>query len=79
MFLLLRGLAFTKAGIIAMGVIAAMSWRAYDVHKQRGIGESRVSAKIEKKVTENAKTAESVRDAIKSVPADRLRDKFTRD
>ena len=79
MLLLLKGLAFTRAGMVALAVMAALSWRAYDVHKQRAVGESRVSAKIEKKVSEHAKTAEDVRRSVSSVAVDRLRDDWTRD
>lgn len=63
------------AGIVSMVLLA---WFGFAKHYENK-GASRVSAQIEKKVQANAKTADAVRSSVESVPADRLRDKWTRD
>jgi hypothetical protein len=75
----LIGFLITPVGRWA--AIAAMvlsAWFGFASHYRKQ-GAERVSAQIEKKVEANAKTAESVRNSVQSVPVDRLRDKFTRD
>lgn len=51
-----------KGMMICAILLAAGSWRAYDVHKQRRIGENRIAAKVEAATNEavsKAKTAGS--------------------
>lgn len=57
--------------------ILAIAWFAFAKHYETK-GASRVVAQIEEKVQRNAKTAESVRRSVDNVPADRLRDPWTR-
>lgn len=63
------------AGTLA---ILAMAWFGFARHYENK-GASRVEARIEKRVSEHAKTADDVRRTVSSVAVDRLRDNFTRD
>lgn len=63
------------AAILGMVLLA---WFGFARHYERK-GAARVSAQIEKKVEANAQKANEVRSSVQSVPADRLRDKWTRD
>lgn len=60
--------------ICGMGLIA---WFGFARHYENK-GAERVTAQIEKKVEANAQKAEDVRSTVQSIPADRLRDKWTR-
>ena len=79
MLLLLKGLLFTRTGLIAVGIMAALVWRAADVHHQRQIGASRAVEKIEEKNNANVRKAEAARQSVRSIPVDRLRDAYRRD
>lgn len=72
----------TLKGKLAVGaaiVLALVSLRACDVHKQREIGADKAVARMEKAADENAAKAEKARQSIDRVPADRLRDQYRRD
>lgn len=53
-------------------------WFGFARHYEKK-GAERVEARIEEKVQANAQKAESVRNSVQSVPANSLRDKYTRD
>lgn len=63
------------AGTLA---VVALAWFGFARHYENK-GASRVEARIEKRVSEHAKTADDVRRTVSSVAVDRLRDAFTRD
>ena len=63
---------------VAVAVMLVGAWLGFAHHYEKK-GASRVSAQIEKRITEHAKTADTERAAVKSLPADRLRDPWTRD
>ncbi len=72
------GFIFTPVGRWA--AIAAMVfavWFGFARHYEKK-GAERVVAQIEKKVEANAKKADAVRNSVQSVPAERLRDAWTR-
>lgn len=74
-------LAFLITPIGRWAAIAGMvlfAWFGFASHYRKQ-GAERVTAQIEKKVEANAQKAEDVRNSVQSVPADRLRDKHTRD
>lgn len=58
--------------------IVFFAWVTFAKHYEHK-GAVRVSAQMEKKVDEHAKTAETVRRSVATVPASGLRDAFTRD
>ena len=60
----------------AGGVVALVSWFAWD---QRSRGAEKERAAIEKRADTNAKLAEKERDSVRDLPADRLRDRWSRD
>lgn len=73
------GLLLSPFGRIAGTIfIAAIAWFGW-LHNHDKKVVARVSAQMEKKVEAHAQKADEVRNAVQSVPADRLRDKFTRD
>ena len=75
------GLAFLITPLGRWAAIAFMvlaAWFGFARHYEKK-GAERVVAQIERKVEANAKKADAVRSSVQSVPADRLRDKFTRD
>ena len=63
------------AGTIA---IAAVAWFGFAVHYEKK-GALRVTEKIEKRITQHAKTADAQRDAVKSLSPSGLLDAYTRD
>jgi len=73
-------LAFLIKPFGRWAAIAAMvfAWFAFASHYEKQ-GASRVTAKIEKAVAVNAEKANEVRNRVRSIPADKLTDKFTRD
>jgi len=79
----------TVSGIIAFlitpigrwAAISAMvlaAWFGFARHYEKK-GAASVTAKIEQKVTQNAKKADDVRRSVQSLPAERLRDQWSRD
>ena len=64
--------------IAASAAVLLIAWAAFANH-YRNQGASRVTARIEKKVAEHAKTAEAARRSVADAPADSLRDAWTRD
>lgn len=79
MWLLLRGILMSRAGVFAMAALAAVSWLKMHDYNLRKDERSRVVAKIEQKANANAEKADAARDSVKSLPVDRLRDAYTRD
>lgn len=72
----------TLWGRVALGagvVVALVGLRAWDVSTQQAIGAGKVVAKIEKAANENARKAEDARRSVDRLPADRLRDRHSRD
>lgn len=63
------------AAICGMFLVA---WFGFASHYKK-VGAERVTAQIEKKVEANAQKADDVRQSVSTVPAERLRDKHTRD
>ena len=63
------------AAICGMVLIA---WFGFASHYRKQ-GAERVTAQIEKKVEANAQKADKVRQSVSTVPANSLRDKWTRD
>lgn len=79
MISMLIGFLATTAGrwsAIALMLVAA--WFGFARHYEKK-GMSRVTAQIEKKVTENVEKADAARKSVDDLPADRLRDKYFRD
>lgn len=75
----LIGFLITPVGRwVAIAAVVLSAWFGFASHYRKQ-GAERVSAQIEKKVEANAQKANEVRSSVQSVPADRLRDKFTRD
>jgi hypothetical protein len=68
-----------RASMVAALVASLLAWRAWDIHKQRSIGEERAQVQMEKAANANARKAEKARNSVQSIPADRLRDKYFRD
>ena len=56
----------------------AVAWFGFASHYKK-VGAERVTAQIEKKVEANAQKANQVRNSVQSVPANSLRDKWTRE
>ena len=70
---------FTPVGRwAAISGMIFMTWFAFARHYEKQ-GASRVVAQIEKRIEANAKKADVVRRSLTSVPAERLRDAYTRD
>lgn len=76
--ILLGFLATTLGRWAAICGIVLIAWFGFASHYRKQ-GAERVTAQIEKKVEANAQKAESVRNSVQSVPANSLRDKYTRD
>lgn len=68
-----------RASMVAALVASFVAWRAWDINNQRSIGEERAQDKMEKASNANAKKAEKARNSVRSIPADRLRDRYFRD
>ena len=62
----------------AISGMVLMTWFAFAKHYEHK-GAASVTAAIEKKVTQNASKADTVRRSVQSVPADKLHDIYTRD
>ena len=62
----------------AIGAMILAAWLGFASH-YRNQGAERVTAQIEKKVEANAQKANQVRNSVQSVPANSLRDAYTRD
>lgn len=60
----------------AGGIVALVSWFAWD---QRSRGAEKERAAMEQRADSNAKLADQERASVRDLPADRLRDRFTRD
>lgn len=74
------GLAILFRPVVWWSAIAFMVlqvWLGFARHYEKK-GAERVVAQIEKKVEANAKKADAVRNSVQSVPAERLRDAWTR-
>jgi hypothetical protein len=72
----------TLWGRMALGggvVVALVGLRAWDVRTQQAAGARKAVAKMEAKANENARKADDARRSVDRLPADRLRDRFTRD
>jgi hypothetical protein len=63
--------------VAGAGSVLLLVW-SFGVHQQSK-GASKERAKIERNADANAKVADRERDAVRELPADRLRDRFTRD
>lgn len=68
-----------RTSMVAAIVASLLAWRAWDIHKQRSIGEERAQVKMEKNANANAKKADKARASVQSIPDDRLRDRYFRD
>jgi len=68
-----------RASMVAALVASLLGWRAWDIHKQRSIGEERAQVQMEKKAHANAQKADKAARAVDAIPDGRLRDKFFRD
>lgn len=72
-------LLFSPLGRIAGTIaIALLAWASFARHYENK-GVSRVSAQIEKRVSEHAKVADHIRRDSGKLPANSLRDSYTRD
>lgn len=74
-------LAFLFTPIGRWSAICAMifaAWFGFARHYENK-GAASVTAKIEQKVTQNAKKADDVRRSVQSLPSERLRDQWSRD
>ena len=79
--MIVSALAFLITPFGRWAAIAAMVfavWFGFARHYEKQ-GASRVVAQIEKRIEANAKKADVVRRSLTSVPAERLRDAYTRD
>jgi len=68
-----------RASMVAALIASLLAWRAWDIHKQRSIGEERAQVKMEKAANANAKKAEKAADAVARIPDDQLDDRYRRD
>jgi len=68
-----------RASMVAALVASLLAWRAWDIHKQRSIGEERAQVQMEKAANANAKKAEKAADAVARIPDDQLDDRYRRD
>lgn len=68
-----------RAAVAGAIVLALVSWRAFDIHKQRAIGAERVVAKIERAADAKVSKATSARNRVERIPDERLRDGYFRD
>lgn len=68
-----------RASMVATLVASLLAWRAWDVHKQRSIGEERAHVKMEKATNANAKKAEKAAKAVERIPDSKLNDRYRRD
>lgn len=71
--------AASRAGRYVFGSAVLLALFVGYTAKQRAIGRAQAIAAMEKKADANAKVADKERDAVRAVPADRLRDRHTRD
>ena len=62
----------------AISAMVLVAWFGFARHYEKK-GAASVTAAIEKKVTQNASKADTVRRSVQSVPADKLHDIYTRD
>lgn len=72
----------TLWGRVALGagvVVALVGLRAWDVSTQQAKGAAKAVAKMEAKANENARKADDARRSVDRLPADRLRDRHSRD
>ena len=63
--------------VAGAGTVLLLVW-SFGVHQQSK-GAAKERAKIERRADENAKVADRERDAVRTLPADRVFDSFTRD
>ncbi len=75
---LLGFLATTIGRWTAICGMVLVAWFGFAKHYEHK-GAERVTAQIEKKVEAHAQKAEDVRNSVQSVPANSLRDKWTRE
>jgi hypothetical protein len=68
-----------RASMVAALIASLLAWRAWDIHKQRSIGEERAQVKMEKAANANAKKAEKAASAVARIPDDQLNDRYRRD
>lgn len=68
-----------RVGVIIAAFVALVGLRAWDVSTQQAKGAEKAVAKIEKAANENARKAEDARRSVDRLPADRLRDRHSRD
>ncbi len=68
-----------RVAAIGIALLALVSWRAWDVSKQRAIGAEKVVAKIEKATNENVKKATAARRSVDRIPDSGLFDTYRRD
>lgn len=68
-----------RIGVIVAAFVALVGLRAWDKQHQQAIGAGKVVAKIEKAANENARKADDARRSVDRLPADRLRDRHSRD
>ena len=68
-----------RIGVIVAAFVALVGLRQWDKQHQQAIGAGKVVAKIEKAANENARKADDARRSVERLPADRLRDRFSRD
>lgn len=68
-----------RASMVAALAASLLAWRAWDIHKQRSIGEERAQIKMEKNANANAQKAEKARRSVDDIPAGSLRDRYRRD
>jgi len=68
-----------RASMVAALGVSLLGWRAWDIHKQRSIGEERAQIKMEKTANANAQKAEKARRSVDDIPAGSLRDRYRRD
>lgn len=62
----------------AISAMVLAAWFGFARHYEKK-GAASVTAKIEQKVTQNVKKADDVRRSVQSLPAERLRDQWSRD
>ena len=67
-----------RASMVAALAASFFAWRAWDVHKQRSIGEERAQIQMEKASNANAKKAEKAARSVESIPDSKLNDRYRR-
>ena len=65
---------------VAGGILAALiaAWAGFAAH-YKGVGESRILAKIEKATAANTEKAAAARRSVEHIPAEQLNDHYKRD